>query len=57
MNSDGHTDFAAVDSSGAAHWWPGDGAGHISATAGTLTVLSSVAGTAPALLNGGVYTF
>lgn len=57
VNSDGHTDFAAVDSSGAAHWWPGDGTGHISATAGPLTVLSPVAGTTPTLLNTGVYTF
>lgn len=57
VNSDGHTDFAAVDSSGAAHWWPGDGTGHVSGTARTLTVLSPVAGTTPTLLNGGVYTF
>ncbi|MBZ3900324.1 FG-GAP-like repeat-containing protein [Streptomyces griseiscabiei] len=57
VDSDGHTDFAAVDSSGAARWWPGDGAGHVSGTARTLTVLSPVAGTTPALLNGGVYTF
>lgn len=57
VNSDGHTDFAAVNSSGAARWWPGDGAGHVSTTANTLTVLSPVAGTTPALLNEGVYTF
>ncbi|MFC8665888.1 FG-GAP-like repeat-containing protein [Streptomyces sp. NPDC057199] len=57
VNSDGHTDFAAVNSSGAARWWPGDGTGHVSTTANTLTVLSPVVGTTPALLNGGVYTF
>ncbi|WP_327347327.1 hypothetical protein [Streptomyces europaeiscabiei] len=57
MNSDGHTDFAAVNSSGAARWWAGVGAGHVSTTASTLTVLSPVVGTTPALLNGGVYTF
>ncbi|WP_159024621.1 hypothetical protein [Streptomyces scabiei] len=58
MNSDGHTDFAAVNSStGAARWWAGDGAGHVSTTASTLTVLSPVVGTTPALLSGGVYTF
>ncbi|WP_328840536.1 hypothetical protein [Streptomyces europaeiscabiei] len=58
VNSDGHTDFAAVNSStGAARWWAGDGAGHVSTTASTLTVLFPVAATTPALLKEGVCTF
>ncbi|MFE2425842.1 FG-GAP-like repeat-containing protein [Streptomyces sp. NPDC059373] len=57
VNADGHTDLVALDSSGAAHWWPGDGAGHISGTARSLPVRSQKAGVAPDPVNGGVYTF
>ncbi|WP_075736781.1 FG-GAP-like repeat-containing protein [Streptomyces acidiscabies] len=56
VDSDGRTDFAAVDSSGAARWWPGDVSGHVSGTSRPLTVLSPLAGTAPASLDG-VYTW
>jgi sialidase-1 len=57
VNADGHTDFVAFDSSGAAHWWPGDGAGHVSGAARPLPVRSQKAGDAPDPLNDGVYTF
>jgi hypothetical protein len=55
FNADGNTDVAAVDSSGAAR--PLAARRRPSLPTGALTVLSPVAGTAPALLNEGVYTF
>ncbi|WP_307795612.1 FG-GAP-like repeat-containing protein [Actinacidiphila acididurans] len=56
VNGDGATDFVGLDSSGVAHWWPGDGNGHVSGTARTLSVLSQDS-TPAATLGGDTYTF